>query len=133
VRARARCERLRDDVRSGAQVEITDPATIARVAGILNALPTVPDFGMVECGARAGSTPMPPRHEIELVFHASAGGPALIQATVGPTSGTLGPCDDFGIGVLTGPAARAGLPGLDPTGQNVYARVEQPTGLGAAS
>jgi hypothetical protein len=55
-------------------VTITDPATVARIAAVVNALPVEPDAGFMECGPTNGTG-------MQLTFRAAAGGAALAMAS----------------------------------------------------
>ena len=52
------------------QVTITDPAQLARIAAVVNGLPSLPPFGFMECGPFPGPG-------MQLTFRASAAGPVL--------------------------------------------------------
>ena len=51
-------------------VTITDPATVTRIAAVVNGLPVEPDLAFIECGPTNGPG-------MQLTFRATAGGPAL--------------------------------------------------------
>jgi len=56
------------------QVTITDPAQLARIAAVVNALPAQAPFGWMECGPFPGPG-------MQLTFRANAAGPALAVVT----------------------------------------------------
>jgi hypothetical protein len=60
--------------RTDHQVTITDPAQVARIAAVVNALPSQPPVGWMECGPFPGPG-------MQLTFRASAAGPALAVVT----------------------------------------------------
>lgn len=111
--------------------KITDPAAIAHVAGILNALPTLPVSGPMSCPAITSQS-QAKLHVIHLTFRATADGPALIDAQViaaaRPGSG-YGVCDGEGTVAVT--VGATGRQSLDASGQNLYARLAGLTGLPA--
>lgn len=112
--------------------KITDPATIARAARILNALPTLPVSGPMSCPANTSESQAALR-VIHLTFRAADGGPALIDAQViaaaRPGAG-YSPCDGEGTVAVTVGASRQ--QSLDASGQNLYAQLAGLTGLPAA-
>ncbi|MBR7834149.1 hypothetical protein KDL01_12815 [Actinospica durhamensis] len=117
---------------AGKSFTVTDPKVIARVAGILDALPTVPITGVTACPAMGvparGTGPV--MYEVELTFHATANAPAVVSATVkqtAPSTLAWGGCDgDYdAVWVAVG---KTGQPELDPTGKAVYAQVMQAVG-----
>ncbi|MBR7834148.1 hypothetical protein KDL01_12810 [Actinospica durhamensis] len=103
--------------------EITDPAKIAQIAGILNALPTVPLEAPSSCPAMDAQTTVDVTL-LKLTFRATAGGPALITATVTSTLKNEEGIDDCdGAGIVQVTVGSTGEPMLDSTGQPVYARI----------
>ena len=60
--------------RTDHQVTITDPAQVARIAAVVNALPSQPPVGWLECGPAPGPG-------MRLTFRATATGPALAVVT----------------------------------------------------
>lgn len=111
-------------------LQVTDQQTIAGIAKILNALPTVPLFGASSCPAMPVHTGKPSsQHEIDLTFRRSPGGTTLVHAVVYqplPDEPVVSPCLLSGVVVDRAPE-------LDPTGHDAYAQVAALLGLTTGS
>jgi hypothetical protein len=97
---------------------VTSAATIKEIAADINALPTLPHFGLVHCPMETyGAT-------LTLEFRDSAGGPQLARVVLGPKP--TGECTGE-IAVTVGSTQE---PPLDDSGRpNLYAQLEQMAGL----
>jgi hypothetical protein len=99
-------------------VVVTSAATIKEIAADIDALPTLPHYGLVHCPMETVGT------TLTLVFRDSAGGPELAQVSLGPKP--TGECSGE-IAVTVGGAQQ---PPLDDSGHpNFYAQLAQLAGL----
>ncbi len=117
------------DAKPTATREITDAAKIAQVAGILNALTTVPLEAPSSCPAMTAQTTAD-LTVLELTFRASAGGPAVITVKVISTLKNERGIDDCdGAGSVSVTVGTTDEPMLDPEAQPVYTQISALTGL----
>lgn len=111
---------------------ITDATTVAKVAGILNALPTDPVQGTLICPGAAGSPEMGPPSWVEIDFSPSAGAAAVIQASLWAGASRGGSWCNGGDTVEVS-LGKTSAPVLELYPSDVLARLVQALGLPAGS
>lgn len=115
---------------------VTDQGTIARVAAILDALPTVAISEPVSCPIMRVPSPgaKPTMHELELTFRRSAGGPAVVEVTLDQPATNPTPSDVCGGATeVAVTVAASPQPALDASGSSAYVQVASAVGYAGTS